>query len=49
MLIKDSKHNKVFITTPFGCITIKDVHTNIVNETDNEIINNLFGTCRLLS
>ena len=28
MLIKDSKHNKVYITTPFGCITIKDVHTN---------------------
>lgn len=28
MLIKDSKHNKVFITTPFGCITIKDTLTN---------------------
>lgn len=28
MLIKDSKHNKVIITTPFGCITIKDTLTN---------------------
>lgn len=43
MLIKDSKNNKVFITTPFGCITIKDIHTNIINKTDNEIINTTFS------
>lgn len=28
MLIKDSKNNKVYITTPFGCITIKNIHNN---------------------